>query len=120
MRRIALGDVVHDRPLVVEAGPGATAGAHFEDDAAEGPNVDGAEAAFVGALDDFGRHVHGCAGHGFLLLGNFRESSRGVGCGAGGGVDFRGRLEGFVAPGYDFGGAEVDVFDDAVVIEEDI
>lgn len=79
LRRIALRNVVHDSPLVVETGPGAAAGAHFEDDTAEGPDVDGAETAFVAAFDDFGGHVHGGAGHGLLLLGYF-------GKGGGGGV----------------------------------
>ncbi len=113
LRRIALRNVVHDGPLVVEGRPGPAASAHFEDDAAERPDVDGTQAAFVAAFDDFGGHVHGGAGHGFLLGGDF---GAGAGAGDGGGV----WLEGFVLAGDYFGGAEVDVFDYAVVVEEDV
>ena len=120
LRGIALRDVVHDCPFVVEAGPGAAAGAHFKDDAAEGPDVDGAEATFVAAFDYFGGHVHGGAGHGFLLLGGFGEGGSGGVAVWGGGEVVGGRLEGFVLAGYDFCGAEVDVFDYAVVVEEDV
>lgn len=105
LRRVALGDVEHDGPLVVEGGPGAAAGGHLEDDAAEGPDVDGAGAAGVLALDDFGGHVHGCAGHGFVGFGEDGAVA----------VD-----EGFALAGDDFRGAEVDVFDYAIVVEEDI
>lgn len=69
LRRVALRDVEHDGPLVVEGGPGAAARGHLEDDAAEGPDVDGAGAAGVLALDDLGGHVHGRAGHGFVGFG---------------------------------------------------
>lgn len=54
LRRVALRDVVHDGPLVVETGPRSTAGAHLEYDAAERPHVDGAVTAFVVPFDHFG------------------------------------------------------------------
>lgn len=107
LRRVALSDIIHDRPFIIQARPGPAAGAHFQDDAAEGPDVDGAVAAFVLALDDFGGHVHGGAGHGFLFA---RDAARA-------GVL---RLEGFALAGDDFGGAEIHEFDDAVVVEEDV
>lgn len=107
LRRIALGDVVHDSPLIVQARPRPTTGAHFEDDAAQGPDVDGAVAAFVEALDHFGGHVHGRAGHRLLFSGHA----------AGAGVL---GLERFTLAGDDFGGAEIDEFDDTVVVEEDV
>ena len=103
--RVALRDVVHDGPLVVEQGPGPAAGRHFEDDAAERPDVDGAVPARRRlAFDDFGRHVHGRAGHGFL-------AAAAVGVAVG---------ERLALARDDFGRAEVDVFDDAVVVEEDV
>lgn len=68
LRRVALRDVVHDRPLVVHGRPGPAARGHLEDHAAERPDVHGAVAARAAAFDDFGRHVHGCAGHGALFL----------------------------------------------------
>lgn len=103
--RVALGDIEHDGPFVVEGCPGAATGGHLEDHAAEGPDVDGAGAAGVLALDDFGGHVHGGSGHGFV----------GFGDGGGFAVD-----EGFALAGDHFGGAEIDVFDYAVVVEEDV
>lgn len=118
LRWVALRDVVHDGPLIVQTCPWATTGAHFKDDAAEGPDVDGAEAAFVAAFDDFRGHVHRRTGHGLLLL-------RGFGQGDGveisiisGGRCFGRRLEGFVLASYDFGGTEVDVLYYAVVIKK--
>lgn len=39
---IALRDVIHDGPLVVETGPGPPPSAHLEDDAPKGPDIDGA------------------------------------------------------------------------------
>lgn len=107
LRRVALSDVVHDGPLVVEGSPGAAPRAHLENDAAERPDVDGAVAAFVETLDHFGGHVHRGTRHGFLFP---RHA-------AGAGVL---RLEGFALAGDDLGGAEVDEFDDAVVVEEDV
>ena len=84
------------------------------------------------AFDHFGGHVHGGAGHGFLFgggdaggAGGVEVGAVGVG-GAGVGVGGGGRcgrvvgLEGFALAGDDFGGAEVDVFDYAVVVEEDV
>ena len=44
---MAGGDVPHDRPFIIEICPGSTACSHFEDDAAEGPNVDTTVAAVV-------------------------------------------------------------------------
>ncbi len=106
-------NVVHNRPFVIQGSPRAAAGAHFEDDAAEGPDVDGALATLVLAFDDFGGHVHRGAGHGFLFT---RDP---------GGDSTAGRshvvgLEGFTLTGDDFGGAKVDVFDHTVVVEEDV
>jgi len=112
LRRVALRDVIHNRPLIVQGRPRAAASAHFEDDAAERPDVDSALAAFVLAFDDFGGHVHRGAGHGFLLAGDPWG-----GAAAGGRVV---GLEGFALAGDDFGGAEVNVFDHAVVVEEDV
>lgn len=120
LRWVALRDVVHDGPLVVQTCPWATTGAHFQDDAAERPHVDGAEAAFVAAFDDFRGHVHRCTGHGLLLLRDFGQGG-GVECFVvGGGGCFGWRLEGFVLAGYDFGGTKVDVLYYAIVIEEDV
>lgn len=107
LRRVALGDVVHDGPFVVERGPGPAARAHFEDDAPERPDVDGAMAALVEALDDFGGHVHGGPRHGFL----FARDAPGTGVL---------RLEGLALAGDDLRGAEVDKFDDAVVVQKDV
>ena len=113
LRWVSLRDVIHNRPLVVQRCPGAAAGAHFEDDAAERPDVDGALAAFVLALDDFGRHVHGSAGHGLLLA-----RDPGGGTTSGGGVVVG--LEGFALAGDHFSGAKIDVFDYTVVVEENV
>lgn len=125
LRRVALRDVVHDGPLVVERGPGSAARAHFQDDAAERPDVDGALAAFVLPFDHFGRHVHGGAGHGFLFRGGHAGRAGGAEAvvfvgGGGGGCGGWVCLEGFALAGDDFGGAEVDVLDYAVVVEEDV
>ena len=109
LRRVSLSDIVHDCPLVVERCPRSAAGAHLKDDAAEGPNVNGALSAFILAFDDFRRHVHGGAGHGFLFPGDPG--------GAGGRVV---GLKGFALARDDFGRAEVDVFDHAIVVEENV
>lgn len=61
-------------------------------------------AACAPAFDHFGRHVHWGAGHGALLA-----AARAV-------VDG----ERPALAGDEFGGAKVDEFDDAVVIEEDV
>ncbi len=111
-----MGDIVHNGPLVVEARPWTAAGAHFENHAAERPDIYRTETAFVGAFDDFRGHVHWSAGHGLLLCWNFREPS--TACG--GEWCFVGGLECFILAGNDFCGAEVDVFDDTIVIEENI
>lgn len=116
LRWVALGNVVHDGPLVVEARPGAAAGAHLKDHAAKRPDIYRTETAFIGAFDDFRGHVHWSAGHGLLLCWNFREA--GTTCG--GEWCFVGWLECFILAGNDFGGAEIDVFDDAIVVEENI
>lgn len=110
--RVALRNIIHNRPFVVQGRPRAAAGAHLEDDAAERPDVDGALAAFILAFDDFGGHVHRGAGHGFLLAGDpgARAATDGRVVG----------LEGFALTGDDFGSAEVDIFDYAVVVEEDV
>lgn len=103
LRRVSLGDVVHDGPLVVEIGPGASPGRHLEDDAAEGPNVNGTKVARVLALDHLGRHVHGRSSHGLVGL---RAGDVLHECSA--------------LASDQFGGAEIDVFDDAIVVEEDV
>lgn len=97
-----MGNVVHDGPFVVERGPRTTARCHFEDDATERPDVDGAGASRVFAFDNFGGHVHGCAGHGFVGLGDGVANER------------------LALAGDDFGGAEVDVFDYTTMIEENV
>ncbi len=119
LRWVALRDVVHDSPFVVQTRPGATARAHFEDDAAERPDVDGAEAAFVAAFDDFGGHVHWGSGHGFLLLRDFGQGG-GVECFVVGGRCFGWGLEGFVLASDDLGGTKVHVLYNAIVVEEDV
>ena len=116
LRRVALGDIVHDGPFIVEARPRTAASAHLEDHAAEGPYVYRTETAFVGAFDDLRGHVHWSAGHGLLLCGNFRKTDPACG----GEWCFIGGLECFVLAGNDFGGAEVDVFDDAIVVKQNV
>jgi hypothetical protein len=66
LRRVALSNVVHDGPFIVHGRPGAAACGHFENHAAEGPDINGAVTTGRSASDDFGRHVHGRAGHGAL------------------------------------------------------
>lgn len=111
-----MGDVVHNGPLVVKACPRTATSAHFEDDTAERPDIYRTEAAFVGAFDDFRGHVHGGARHGLLLCRNFREA--GSACSSE--WRFVGGLECFILAGNDLCSAEVDIFDDAIVVEEDI
>lgn len=62
---------------------------------------------FVKTLDDFRRHVHRRASHGLLLARD--TASAGIL-----------RLQGFTLASDDFGGAEIDEFDDTVVVEEDV
>jgi hypothetical protein len=100
--RVALRNVVHDGPFVVHGGPWSATSCHFEDNAAERPHVDGAVAARGTATNHFGGHVHGRAGHGALA------TLAGVGG------------DGAALAGDEFGGAEVDVFDYTVVVEEDV
>ena len=116
LRRVALGDVVHDGPFIVETCPGTAAGTHLEDHATKGPDVYRAETAFVGPFDDLGGHIHWSAGHGLLFCRNFREAHSRCGCE----WCFVGRLQCFVLAGNDFGSAEVDVFDDAIVVKQDV
>ena len=116
LRWVALGDIVHNGPLVVETRPWTAASAHFKNHAAKRPDIYRTETAFVGAFDDFRGHVHWSAGHGLLLCWNFREPS--TACG--GEWCFVGGLECFILAGNDFCGAEIDVFDDTIVIEENI
>ena len=47
LRWVALSDVVHDGPFIVETGPRSTASAHLKDNATERPDVDGAVTALV-------------------------------------------------------------------------
>lgn len=102
--RISLRDMVHDGPFVVHGRPRATTGRHFEDHAAQRPDVDGAVAACAAAFDDFGGHVHWCAGHGALLA-----AARGV---------VNGKSPTLARD--KLGSAEIDKLDDTVVVEEDI
>ena len=111
-----MGDIVHNRPLVVEAGPGPTTSAHLEHNAAERPDIDGAKAAFIATFDDLGRHVHRSARHGLLLRGYFGKSGPSASAYEG----FVGRLECFVLTSYDFCGPEINVLDDTVVVKEDV
>lgn len=101
LRLVALRNVVHDGPLVVQGRPRSAACRHLKDHAAERPDVDdaGAAGACV-AADDFGRHVHGRSLHGFFLA----ACDGGVGD------------HGFALARDYFGRAEVDVFDHAVLI----
>lgn len=113
-------NIIHDSPLVVEGRPGTAASAHFENDAAERPDINGTEAAFVAAFDDFRGHVHGGAGHRFLFLGNFGKGGCGGGiviCGGGFGLL---RLESLILAGYHFSRAKVNVFYYAIVVKEDV
>jgi hypothetical protein len=66
--RIALCDVVHNGPFVVEARPGASARRHLKNHAAEGPDVDRASLAWIVASDDLRGHVHRRASHGLIGL----------------------------------------------------
>lgn len=68
---VSLGDIIHNRPFIIERSPRAPAGAHFEDDAAKGPDIDGAKATLITTFDNFGGHIHRSAGHGFLFGGDF-------------------------------------------------
>jgi hypothetical protein len=104
LRRIPLGDVVHDGPLVVHRRPGTAPRCHFQDHAAERPDVDGAVAARGAAADDFGGHVHRGAGHGVLAAALASVDGG----------------EGAALARDELGGAEVNVFDYAVVVEEDV
>ena len=108
-----MGDVVHNGPFVVEACPGTAASAHFKYHAAKGPYVYRTKTAFVGAFDDFRGHVHWSAGHGLLFRRNFGKADPACG----GEWCFVRGLECFVLAGNDFGGAEVYVFDDPVVVK---
>lgn len=100
-----MSNVVHDGPLVVHGRPGTATSSHFEDHAAERPDINSAVAAGASAANYFGRHVHGCTGHGALVT---------LTCG----VVFGG--EGPTLASDDFCGAEVDKLDYTVVVEENI
>ena len=112
-------NVIHDCPFVIKRGPRTATGAHFEDDAAEGPDVDGAKTTFVSAFDDFRGHIHGSARHGLLLLGRLGKGRR-VGRVPVNGSGFLCWLEGLVLASYDFSGAKIHIFDNTVMIEKDV
>jgi hypothetical protein len=102
LRWVALGDVVHDGPFVVHRCPGAAAGRHFEDHAAERPYVDGAVAARGAAADNLGGHVHWGSGHGTLTaLTRVGGEGTALSCN-------------------EFSSAKIDVFDYTVVVKEDV
>lgn len=69
LRRVALGNVIHDGPLVVQVRPWSSAGCHLEDDTAERPDINRSEVTGILTLDHFGRHVHGRACHRLVGLG---------------------------------------------------
>lgn len=104
LRRVALSNVVHDGPFVVHGCPWAATSCHFENHAAQRPDIDGPVSSGAATFDDFGRHVHGRACHGALLL-----AARGV-------VDSKGPT----LTGNELGSAKVDEFDDTVMVEEDV
>jgi hypothetical protein len=101
--RVALCNVVHDSPLVVERGPRSTASSHLENNAAQRPYVHGPIPAWILTFYDFRGHVHWSASN--ILLG---FSHRGI------------RNEGFALASDDFCCAEVDIFNDTAVIEENV
>lgn len=103
LRRVALRNVVHDGPFVVQVGPRPPARRHLEDDAAQRPNVHRPGLTGVLALDHLGRHVHGRARHGLVGLG---------------GVEVGGHCPPLASN--ELGGAKVYVLDDAVVVQQDV
>ncbi len=50
---VALRDVIHNGPFVIQVGPRSSARGHFEDDASQRPNVHGAKVSRILALNDF-------------------------------------------------------------------
>ena len=80
---------------------------------------------FVLAFDDFRRHVHWGTGHGLLFGDGDARRTGGskvvvlIGRGGRGGGCWV-CLKGFALASDDFGGAEVDVLDHTVVIEENV
>lgn len=102
--RISLRNVVHDGPLVVHGSPRAAAGCHFENHAAQGPDIDSAVATGAATLDDFGRHVHRGAGHGTLFA-----AARGI-------VHSKGPT----LASDELGSAKIHKLDDTIVVEEDV
>jgi hypothetical protein len=97
--RITLSNVVHDGPFVVHGCPGTAASGHFENHAAEGPDVYGTVATGRATANDLGRHVHGRAGHGALAT---------LACVGG---------DGTTLAGDEFCGTKVNVLDYTVVVE---
>lgn len=105
LRRIALSNVVHDSPLVVHGGPGATTSSHFKNHAAERPDIHSAETASAASTDYLRGHVHRGTSHGALTA----LTRRVVFC-----------CEGATLAGNKFCRAKVDKFDHTVVVEEDV
>lgn len=102
--RIALGDVVHDRPLVIEAGPRSPPSGHFENDTAERPDINGAMAASIRASDDLWGHVHWRSGHGALTpLTSSTSTSKSLALSCN-----------------DFSGSEINEFEDPVMIQQNV
>ena len=102
---VTLGDVVHDCPLVVHGRPRSATSSHLENDTAERPDINRAVTAGTAATDYFGRHVHRCSGHGALAA---------LTCGV------IVNSEGTTLAGDELCGAEVNEFDDTVVVKQDV
>jgi hypothetical protein len=102
---VALGNVVHDGPLVIHRSPGTTTCCHFEDDTTKGPDVNCAVSALAATTNDLGRHVHGRSGHGALaaLASGIVLSSKGS-----------------TLAGNEFSGTEIDKLDDTIMVKEDV
>ena len=101
--RVALRDVVHDGPFVVEGRPRPPARCHLQDHAPERPDVDRPGLPWVVAPDELGGHVHRRARHGLVRLCL--------------GLGFRKAL---ALASNDLGRAEVDVLDNPIIVEEDV
>ena len=52
--------MVHDRPFVVEMGPGSTTCGHLEYTAAQRPDIHATFTSFLSIFNHLGGHVHGC------------------------------------------------------------
>lgn len=102
--RVALSNVVHNSPFVVKIRPRSATGCHLENDAAQRPHIDSPGAAWVFALDHFGRHVHWCTCHRVVWPRCCRNSVN----------------HGTALPCENLCCTKVDVLDDTVVVKEDV